>query len=141
MEMIAQNHEKKAHGVLVDDDGATAAWIDGHKVTAVEWFLYKGVANGTLHATDLMAIGNAMARAAAMAELDAWGGVEKDAKVIDKGPRGTLLAVEWLQQRLLRVVCPSTGQVYFLGVPAATMTVTEGQAFINKHKGTFHVES
>lgn len=138
--MINLNAAGRAHGILEDTDGM-AAWLDGHKISALEWFVYSKVKTGELTPNNLMGIENVMARAAAMAELDAWDSVEKEAEVVHKSARGTLLAVSWLSQRILKVVCPSTSKVYFLGVPATVTTVEEAQAFVNQIEGDFDVES
>lgn len=76
-----------------------------------------------------MRIENVHARVLA---IDACGGWESVAKVVHSDGEGDLLAAEWLSTRILRVRCPSTGQVYHLHVPATCRTATAARDWINR---------
>lgn len=77
-----------------------------------------------------LAVENTHARAVA---IDACGGWEAVVgKPIAEDVEGALFAVTWLETRILRVRCPSTGQVYHLHVPATMQTPTAARDWINR---------
>lgn len=77
-----------------------------------------------------MAVQNAHARAVA---VDACGGWEKFVgKPVHEDAEGALYAVEWLATKILKVVCPSTKETYYLHVPAEMTTAKEARLWVNR---------
>jgi hypothetical protein len=100
--------------------------------TCIDRFFAREIRAGRLSAIDAMLIANTHTRAEVLADIDGWDDILAPEWLIEKTPRGELYAPEWLETRLLRVFCPSTGNAYVLGVGAKSATVAQALLEVNR---------
>lgn len=102
--------------------------------TCMDRFYADAVRRRVLRPAAAMRIENVHTRTAVLNEIDGWYDVLGE--TVEETPEGSLHAVEWATTRFLRVVCPSTGQPYVLGVPAEIATVADARKWVNRGVST-----
>lgn len=96
----------------------------------LDQFYAREIRAGALPPQAAMSITDTMLRADVLTDTDGWDTVL--GPPVDTAPDGsTLHRVEWATTALLRVVCPSTGRQYVLGVPPTVRRAEEARQWVN----------
>lgn len=92
--------------------------------------LVQMVRSGKIGIDGAMAVENAHARATAIDLCGGWKTVV--GKPVHQDSEGSLYSLPWLATKVLEVVCPSTGETYYLHVPPEINTASEARKWVNR---------
>jgi hypothetical protein len=109
----------------------------GEDETCMDKFFSREVIAGRLEPDAAMLIENVHIRAETLNECDGWNKLLDKLTKVQSTPRGELYSADWLETNMLKVICPSTGQTYVLGVPSDKTTVDDALLFVNKGQSEF----